>query len=150
MAGTNDTDAIRELVNEFLEAYQHRDIDALAGVVSNSKDFFAFGTDQGETWIGWEELKTASEQLFGAMEEIHWDREQESRIHFSKAGDVAWFAEEFTGCFVTAGEKHDCEVRITGVVEKRAGDWKIVQFHRSVTPEDHAVPYLETHGVRFD
>ncbi len=150
MAGTKDVGEITELIKDYFEAYQHRDIEALASVVANDENFMAFGTDQGEFWDGWEEFKTASEKLFGAMEEIHWERENEPKIHFSRDGNVGWFAEEMCGHFVTGGEKHSCSVRISGVAEKRDGEWKIVEFHRSVAAEEHVVPYLETHGVRFD
>ncbi len=150
MAGTKDVSEITELIKEYLEAYQHRDIVKLGNVVANDDNFMAFGTDEGEVWDGWEEFKTASEQLFGAMEEIHWDRDKKPMIHFSRDGNVAWFAEELAGNFVTGGEKHSCDMRISGVAEKRDGEWLIVQFHRSVAAEEHVVPYLETHGVRFD
>ena len=150
MAGTKDISEINELINDYLEAYRHRDINALEGVVSNDDNFIAFGTDAGEIWEGWAEFKTASEQLFGAMEEIQWDRSGKPMVHFSHDGSVAWFVEELSANFVTGGEEHSCNVRISGVAEKRESEWKIVQFHRSVPAEDHVVPYLETHGVRFD
>ncbi|MFH1829345.1 MAG: nuclear transport factor 2 family protein [Pseudomonadota bacterium] len=141
---------ITALIKSYLDAYQHRDIDALAAVVANDDKFVAFGTDESEVWLGWEEFKSASEKLFGAMDEIHWDREKTQRINFSRDGNTAWFVEELTGNFLTGGEKHTCDFRFSCVCEKRDGSWKIVQFHRSVPAEEHAVPYLETHGVRFD
>jgi uncharacterized protein (TIGR02246 family) len=150
MAGEKDAGEIVTLIKDYLDAYQHRDIEALASVVVNDDNFIAFGTDQGELWQGWEEFKTASEQLFGAMEEINWERSKKPMIHFSREGHVAWFVEELEGVFVTGGEDHECDIRISGVAEKRGDEWLIVQFHRSVACEEHVVPYLETHGVRFD
>ncbi len=150
MAGQTNVNEITALINSYLNAYQHRDINALAAVVATDDKFVALGTDESEVWMGWEEFKTAAEKLFGAMDEIHWEREKTQKINFSRDGNVAWFIEELTGNFVTAGEKHSCDFRFSGVCEKRDGSWKIVQFHRSVPAEEHAVPYLEIHGVRFD
>lgn len=150
MPDSKDISEITELIKDYFDAYRHRDINALAGVVANDDDFIAFGTDEGETWEGFEEFKSASEQLFGAMEEISWERSKKPWIHFSRDGNVSWFAEKLGGKFVTGGEDHECDLRISGVAEKRDGDWTIVQFHRSVACEEHVVPYLETHGVRFD
>lgn len=150
MAGANDVTAISEVIQDFLDAYQHRDIESLGEAVANDDRFMAFGTDEGEVWHGWTTFRSAAEKLFGAMEEIHWERAKSPLITVSRDGGAAWFAEEMKGLFVTAGEKHECRFRLTGVAEKRDGAWKIVQFHRSVPTEGHAVPYLETHGVRFD
>lgn len=150
MAGANERDQVSEVITNFLDAYQHRDIEALGETVANDETFIAFGTDEGEIWHGWISFKSAAEKLFGAMEEIHWEREKTHYMNFSRDGNVAWFAEELRGNFVTAGEKHSCLFRFSGVAEKDEDGWKLVQFHRSVPVEDHAVPYLETHGVRFD
>jgi ketosteroid isomerase-like protein len=150
MASTNDVARINEIIKDFLDAYQHRDIEALGAAVANDEQFIAFGTDEGEIWHGWTSFKSAAEKLFGAMEEIHWERGKTPFVNFSRDGSVAWFAEELEGCFVTFGEKHACKFRFSGVAERKNDGWKIVQFHRSVPVEDHAVPYLETHGVRFD
>jgi uncharacterized protein (TIGR02246 family) len=150
MSGMYDVTEIASLIKSYLDAYQHRDIEALASVMATDKNFLGFGTDEGEVWLGWEEYKSSTEKLFGAMEEIHWVMEQEPTVRFSRDGNVAWFTEELTGNFVTTGEKHVCDFRFSGVCEKRNGSWKIVQFHRSVPAEEHAVPYLEIHGVRFD
>jgi len=144
-----DTQAVKQLIDRYMEAYAHRNIEALSGTVAKDAEFIAYGTDESESWHGWEVYKGATEKLFGAIEEIHWDR-KEPHIRFSKDGKVAWFAEQLHGKFVISGEKHDCDFRLTGIAENQNGNWVIVQFHRSVPAHPHAVPYLEIHGVRFD
>ncbi len=144
-----DTQAVKQLIDKYMEAYTQRSIDALGETVSKDAEFIAYGTDEGEAWHGWEDYKNCTEKLFGAIKELHWER-GEPHLRFSKDGNVCWFAEKLSGKFVTGGEEHECAFRITGIAEMQGGRWVIVQFHRSVPAHPHAVPYLETHGVRFD
>jgi ketosteroid isomerase-like protein len=53
-------------------------------------------------------------------------------ITFSRGGDVAWFSTLLEDCGTWEG-KESCwkDTRWTGVLEKRAGSWKIVQMHFS-------------------
>lgn len=149
MAEQYNTNDVAQLIDRYMKAYETRNVDVLAQTVSRDADFVAYGTDQGEVWHGWEMYLGATEKLFGALDDIRWQRGKPT-IRFSKDGNVAWFAEELNGKFLTGGEEHGCDLRITGIAEKRGGQWTIVQFHRSVPFTPHAVPYLETHGVRFD
>jgi len=149
MAPQYNTNDVAQLIDRYMKAYETRNIDVLVQTVARDTDFLAFGTDVGESWHGFQVYLGATEKLFGALDEIHWKRGTPA-IRFSKEGNVAWFAEELHGKFYTGGEEHTCDLRITGIAENRGGQWQIVQFHRSVPFHPHAVPYLETHGVRFD
>jgi uncharacterized protein (TIGR02246 family) len=149
MAERQDAQEVKSLIDRYCDAYRHRDIDSLSDVIANDPQFVAFGSDEGETWLGWEEFRSASEKLFGAIRELHWNRGTPV-IRFSRDGTVAWFTEELSACYVSANEKGECSFRFSGVAEKRSGGWVFVQFHRSVPVKGYAVPYLETHGVRFD
>jgi len=144
-----DVAGVTALINSYMEAYNNRNIEALSDLVANDDTLVGFGTDKGESWVGWNTYRNVTEKQFAAIDEIHWDR-QKPMLHFSSDGNVAWFSEEFGGKFQCAGEEHTCAFRMTGVVEKRQAKWVIVQFHRSCPVEEFAVPYLETHGVRFD
>lgn len=54
------------------------------------------------------------------------------RIRFSRDGSVAWFSCTFDDCGVFKGEEFCLEnVRKTGVLERRAEQWTIVQSHAS-------------------
>jgi len=145
----HDRKVLQELVDRFLSAYKNRNLDELAGLVWRDPNFTAFGTDRGESWLGWENFRGASEKLFSNVKEIDWKRGS-TRIHFSQDGNVAWFSEELAGTFLSGGKRYECPFRMTGVAEWKDGRWQIVQIHRSVPVERCAVPYLETHGVRFD
>lgn len=145
----HDVQGVKAVIDRYLESYRKRDINLLGKAVAADERFVAYGTDKSESWHGWESFHSVVGKLFDALEEIHWKR-GETTINFSQDGNVAWFAEELAGDFVTGGQRHHCEFRLTGVAERRAGNWVIVQFHRSVPEKEYAVPYLDTHGVRFD
>ena len=54
------------------------------------------------------------------------------RCHLSRSGEVAWFSAILDDCYTWDGEP-GCwkDTRWTGVLEKRAGRWQIVQMHFS-------------------
>ena len=144
-----DVQGIKSVIEQYLESYRRRDIDLLGKVMATDERFVAYGTDKDESWHGWESFHRVTGKLFDALEEVHWKR-GETSVNFSQDGNVAWFAEELTGDFVIGGQRHHCPFRFTGIAERRKGKWVIVQFHRSMPTKEYAVPYLETHGVRFD
>jgi uncharacterized protein (TIGR02246 family) len=144
-----DMKGVSEVIDRYLQAYAHRDINALSTTLAQDSETLGFGTDEGEFWKGWTTIRNVMEKQFGAIREINWKRGQ-SQIRFSRDGNVAWFAEEMGGDFLSGSKKTTCAIRFTAVLERRANQWVIVQFHRSVPVEGFAVPYLEKHGVRFD
>lgn len=144
-----DVSGVTTLINSYLDAYNAKDIEALGGVLIKDESLVAYGTDEGETWHGWKDFQHVTEKLFEGVQEIRWKRGT-PKINFSADGGVAWFSEELSGHFMSIGDEHDCPIRFTGVAERIDGQWTIVQFHRSVAVEGYSVPYLESHGVRFD
>jgi ketosteroid isomerase-like protein len=52
----------------------------------------------------------------------------------SAAGDVAWVATDADFTVSAAGQETTTPVRITFVLEQRAGEWRIVHAHYSVAP----------------
>ena len=59
------------------------------------------------------------------------------RCDFSRGGDVAWFSAILDDCYEWDG-RPGCwkDTRWTGVLEKRAGQWLIVQMHFSFAAQD--------------
>ncbi|HPG12408.1 MAG TPA: nuclear transport factor 2 family protein, partial [Chitinophagaceae bacterium] len=54
-------------------------------------------------------------------------------VFLSKSGDVAWFSDITDWNLVIQNDSLDINnIRITGVLEKRDAEWKIVQVHASV------------------
>lgn len=144
-----DQKNVSEVIDRYLESYVRRDIETLATTIAQDNDTLGIGTDEGEYWRGWTTIRNVVEKQFGAIREVHWRRGQPT-VRFSRDGNVAWYAEEMTGDFLAGDKKTSCLFRLSAVLERRANNWTIVQFHRSVPVKGYAVPYLETHGVRFD
>ncbi|MFH1873696.1 MAG: nuclear transport factor 2 family protein [Pseudomonadota bacterium] len=145
----NDFDGVKRVIDRYLSAYEERNLDAVEATIAHDKAVLGIGTDEGEFWKGWTEIKSAKEKQLAAITETTLNRGH-TEISFAQCGKVAWFAEELSGDFWVQGNKTTCHLRFTGVLEKRDNKWVIVQFHRSMPVKGFAVPYLETHGVRFD
>lgn len=139
---------VQSVIDRYISAYVNRSLNELSSCVATDEDLMAFGTDKDESWAGWKGYSAAADTLFRVAKEISWKRGKTS-IVFARCGQVAWFCEELSGRFVTGGNQSECAFRLSGTAENRDGKWVIVQFHRSVPVEGCAVPYLETHGVRF-
>ncbi len=144
-----DIEAVKVVIDQYLSAYGERNLSAVESTMAHDKTVMGIGTDEGEFWKGWTEIKAAKEKQLAAISETTLNRGH-TEVSFAQCGKVAWFAEELSGDFVVQGEKTTVPLRFTGVLEKRNNKWFIVQFHRSMPVKGFAVPYLETHGVRFD
>ncbi len=144
-----DIKGVSDVINRYLESYVKRNVDLMATTIAQDSNTIGFGTDAGEYWKGWTTIKNVAEKQFKAIVEVSWTRGQ-PQINFSRDGNVAWYAEELVGNFLSGNTKTTSKVRFTCVLEKRNNNWLITQFHRSVPVEKYAVPYLETHGVSFD
>ncbi|MFW9924106.1 MAG: nuclear transport factor 2 family protein [Candidatus Thorarchaeota archaeon] len=101
-------------------------------VFSNDEDFFSIFPDSKSTAIGWSQFEKFLE---GWMDPRNVSKSYEIRnlrIVISKGRNVAWFSAivddegEFDG--KPWGSKN---IRWTGILEKRAGSWKICQQHLS-------------------
>ena len=63
-------------------------------------------------------------------------------IRLSQSGTTAWFS-EIADWNIRIGDDTDSikGIRITGVLEKQAGRWKIVQFHTSAPVAGQIIEY---------
>lgn len=139
---------VTQVLSRYFRAYEERSEDLVSETVYNGAETVAFGTDKSEYWVGYNNIYDTFLKQIERIKETSWDRKN-IHLDLSNDGSIAWFAETLHGSFLSAG-RIDIHLRMTGVLEKIDGQWKIVQFHRSVPVEDFAVPYLESHGVRFE
>ena len=133
--------AVKAVVNQLWQAWETGDINLVSELIAHDPDIVIFGTDAAERWVGYDEIRTAMEQQFAAMESVHPTVYDEVfKIHDS--GDVAWGSSvaDITG--VSMGEDFEIVgLRFSAVLEKRDGKWVIVQAHFSVPVEGQAVEY---------
>ena len=133
--------AARATVSQLWQSWETGDIDLVSELIAHDPDIVIFGTDAAERWVGYDEIRTAMEQQFAAMENVHPSVHDEVfTIHPS--GDVAWCSSVADVSGVSMGEDFEIAgLRFTAVLEKRDGTWVIVQAHFSVPVEGQAVEY---------
>jgi ketosteroid isomerase-like protein len=124
MAGTGLQDEIRKVLDEMLEAQNAGDAGRLRSMLSERPDAVHIGTDAEEWWTSKQVLDATAAADGG--DDI---RAVADDIDIHVQGDIAWV--EGHGRFTRAdgGER---PVRMTGVLVREDGQWKVVQSHASI------------------
>jgi ketosteroid isomerase-like protein len=101
-------------------------------IFAKDDDFFTFYPDSKSTVVGWNQFEKFLDSWMDSRNKSKRYDIRDLRIVISKTREVAWFSAmvddegEFDG--KQWGLK---DVRWTGVLEKRDGNWKICQQHMS-------------------
>ena len=129
------------LIQKMWDSFIDGDIDAFSQTMSKDKDMVTFGTDASERWAGWQELEDSVALQFDAFDVISVERKNKS-LKISNSGNTAWFSETVDWEFLSNGKTEEVkDIRYTGVMEYRDGEWKIVQFHCSVGVAGQVIEY---------
>jgi hypothetical protein len=86
------------------------------------------GSEPGEIARGHTAIAALFKALFASPNAIHWEWDI---IEANGAGDVAWFFAEGSAVLVGADETTWRAYRLSGVLVRRNGDWRLAQFHGS-------------------
>lgn len=130
MAGTGSQDEIRTVLDELLEAMNAGDAPRMRTMLSERPDAVHIGTDAEEWWTSGQLVAGA-----GGGDDI---RAVADDIDVHVQGDIAWV--EGRGRFMRA-DGAERPVRVTGVLVREGGQWKLVQSHSSI-----AVPNTDIFG----
>ena len=133
MAGTGSQDEIRKLLDELIEAQNSGDAPRLRSMLSERPDAVHIGTDAEEWWTSNQLVDDVA--AAGGGDDI---RVVADDIDVHVQGDIAWV--EGRGRF-TRADGAERPVRMTGVLVREDGQWKIVQSHASI-----AVPNADIFG----
>lgn len=129
------------LIQKMWDSFIDGDIDAFSQTMSKDEDMVTFGTDASERWDSWQELEDSVALQFDAFDVISVDRKNKS-LKISNSGNTAWFSETVDWEFLSNGKTEEVkDIRYTGVMEYRSGQWKIVQFHCSVGVAGQVIEY---------
>ena len=135
MSNSNESEIeleIRKILNDAFGWALTKDRALFESIFAKDEDFFSYFPDSKSIVAGWNHFEKFLE---GWMDPRNIAREYEIRdlrIVISRNKDVAWFSAvvddegEFDG--TPWGAK---DIRWTGVLEKRDGNWKICQQHLS-------------------
>ena len=122
---------VQSVLDQLVQAWETEDVEMLSKIFAADVVIFSVyaGTDR---FVGWEAYKEFYIKWFEAVENIDVSvRDQVIKVNAS--GNTAWFSEIEDWNWVAQGEPASVEgVRGTGVLEKRDGNWVIVQAHFSV------------------
>ena len=123
---------VKSLVDQFSRVWETEDMKLFSRIMAHDADMVVFGSDVPEHWVGWEPLKESVEKMLQSLENVKIIiKEQAIKVHSS--GNVAWFSEIWDWDMVLEGKAVRSEgQRLTGVLEKRNGNWVFVQIHNSV------------------
>jgi len=133
---------VKSVIDQLLiQVWETEDIELLSKITAHDPDMVTFGTDSAEHFVGWEPLRNPFEKQFAAYENTKVSVSNHAiKVHDS--GNVAWFSAIWNMSLVAGGQPaslKDC--RVTGVLEKRNGNWVIVQSHYSIPVSGQATPY---------
>jgi ketosteroid isomerase-like protein len=133
MAGPGSQDEIRTLLNQLIEAQNSGDAPRLRTMLSERADAVHIGTDAGEWWSSGQLVDDVAAAGGGGDIRVVAD---DIDVHVQ--GDIAWV--EGRGRFMRA-DGAERPVRVTGVLVREGGRWKLVQSHSSI-----AVPNTDIFG----
>ena len=110
-----------------------KDLDRLFSIMAQDDDFFIFHPDSKSTILGFEAFKKLGEHVWMKEEFRATDfAVKDLRIKFTDLGNAAWYS-----CFLDDHAEWNGQpigwdnCRWTGTLEKRNGQWVIVQMHFS-------------------
>jgi len=124
MAGTGSQDEIRKVLEEMLEAQNAGDAPRLRAMLSERPDAVHIGTDAAEWWTSGQVVDTVAAN--GGGDDV---RAVSEDVDVHVQGDIAWV--EGRGRFMRA-DGAERPVRMTGVLVREVGQWKVVQSHASI------------------
>jgi len=129
--------AIEKTIRASIGWALNKDVKLLFDSVVQDSTFFIFHPDSQSTILGFEPFKNMVEKVFmnEKFRAIDFAVKQ-LRIRLSTSGDVAWYSCLLDDHGEWDGRKTGWDnVRWTGVLEKRAGHWVIMQMHFSLASD---------------
>ncbi len=131
---------VEQVIKNSITWAVNKDKDLLYRSFVNDSTLFYFSPDNAGTISGFAAFQELADNLFmnPAFKAIKADF-KDLRVSLSQSGDCAWWS-----CYLDDFNEWDGKpanwenVRWTGVLEKRDGDWRIVQMHFSHATEDFA------------
>jgi len=128
-ADTKTEVAVMNVVKQWFEAFNKRDLNACLAFFAPDPDVVVIGTGGDEKCIGLAEIKAIFERAFAQFED--------ASVRFgwhsvSAAGSVAWVAANVILRVKTSGREISEPLRLTVVLEQRGDRWLVVQWHDSL------------------
>jgi uncharacterized protein (TIGR02246 family) len=122
---------VKDVLFRLIKAEETGDTESFAGCFAHDDTFVHFGTDPDEIWYNWNDFFDLMKKLLKERKGVVINHKN-TTVRHNKTGDVAWYSQLTDRCPETKGDDVCIEgFRHTGVMEKRDGQWLIVQSHIS-------------------
>ena len=123
---------VQAAIEQFFHAMDTQNAELMDMLVAHDASMVHIGTDTGEIWRGWDELRAATAEQFKGLA-FYKANIRDLTVNISSSGDVAWYAHLLDAHIKSSGGEWRWKgARFTGVFEKRDGRWKMVQTHVSL------------------
>jgi ketosteroid isomerase-like protein len=123
---------ISQILDKLTTATERGNIDQIKGIWLESENDLLIGTESNEKLEGWNEIQDALKKQFRTFHETLISITDQS-IWISEDGKIAWFYEELNYNFVFEDQAMEFKgIRVTGVLKKTEGKWRMVNQHLSV------------------
>lgn len=135
--------SIQETLYDFYAASTFGDIDAMASLISSRPDTVFIGTDPSEVFSGHDEIVQWWQGIFDFLESLGYPNNgglpltpTGDPVQISHRGSIAWVVDEPDFEFLNG----NVPTRLTLVLRREHGRWKIVQGHFSFGVPDADLP----------
>jgi hypothetical protein len=128
----DDRAVVEQMIHDSIGWALTKDRVLAESVIAHDADLFIFSPTWDETTVGWDAfVKNFDFWMDPRYKATHYEV-RDLRTQFSRSGDVAWFSCILDDLGEWEGKPIGWkDTRWTGVLEKRDGQWVIVQMHFS-------------------
>ncbi|WP_439183468.1 nuclear transport factor 2 family protein [Carboxylicivirga taeanensis] len=135
---TNEITPIKTVLDTLITSQENGNLQEFCNCFAQDEHTMNIGTDIDEIWYGWTDFYEWMTHAIHNKPDYTISA-KDTRIQLSNDKNVAWYSQLLDTCFETKGEPFRLEgFRHTGVLEKRNGQWLIVQSHISVPDNSYA------------
>ena len=130
MGGANDAAVreVREAIERFIAAVEHRDLEALGRVVAPEEGIVFYGSQAGDKQVGWAAVRRSFDEQFAEVSGI---TSEVLASTVSAVGELAWAAYDLRYTETGGAAPERFESRWTCVLRRYPDGWKFVHMHHS-------------------
>ncbi len=123
------------VINRFIETYTRADVEGTLALLAPDPDVTMIGTGADEEIVGIDQVRMQIKRDYSQAGSISI---KQGPIAVSAAGTVAWTRADSTWHVRMDGREMTYALRWTMVLEKRNGNWLVVQSHLSAPSDTQA------------
>ena len=125
-----------EAMTSLLGAYEAHNLEQVMDLYAPDPDATALGTNLDQFLTGSEAIRQAYGENFDAFGRIGL-KMMEHQV--SAEGGVAWLSAKCLASFEIDGDEISTRSRLTAVLVRRTGQWKVIQFHLTFPSDESGI-----------